>query len=221
MIELKQTVHNLIGSPKDIKALENNPSPRLLIISDSHGRTQILKDIIIQYGSGCDALIFCGDGTTDLLMLLDEAASDKNFRKMLPSVIAFARGNGDGSRYNTGFSKDPIIVPERQILCANHRNFLIVHGHNEGINWGFENCGFTAQLENCKNIFYGHTHVTREDRINDFTFVNPGSCSLPRCGQPQCFAIATVDSKFVDIAHIKINRNGEDLNKYSLFTPIH
>lgn len=221
MIELKQTVHNLIGSPKDIKALENKASARLLVISDSHGKFQVLKDIITQYGPECDALVFCGDGSIDLLMILDEAASDKKLREKIPSVIAFARGNGDSSRYNVGFSKTEINVPERQILCANHTNFLIVHGHNEGINWGFENCGFTAQMENCKRIFYGHTHVTKETRINEYTFVNPGSCALPRCGQPQCFAIATVDQKFVDIAHIKINRSGEDLKKYSLFTPIY
>lgn len=221
MISLIQTANNLIGSEDDIKALAEKKSPRLLIISDSHGKIQILSQIIEQYGPACDALVFCGDGASDLVTFLNNANSNKKILKKIPPVIAFVRGNGDSSRYTVNFGNKILEIPSSQVLTANHKNFYIVHGHNQGINWGFEQCGMEAQFSGCNRIFYGHTHITAEETVGDFTFVNPGSCSRPRGGQPACFAIATVESRFVDIAHIKIESGLNGTTKYSIFTPIY
>lgn len=221
MIELKQTVHNLIGSEKDILALEKKETPRLLVLSDSHGRHSLLIEIIKQFGPECDALVFCGDGSMDLAMLFDEASSNQELKKAIPPVAAIVQGNGDYSKIEVNFGSNVMNIPPRQTLRAGNVNFMIVHGHREGVNYGFEQLGLEAKLEDCRYAFYGHTHVAAQDRIDDFTFINPGSISLPRSGQPQCFAIATVVKRSVDIANIKIKATLNGKYEYSIFNPIY
>lgn len=221
MIELTQTVHNLIGSEKAIKELETKTNPRLLVISDSHGKYSVLVEIIKNFGPECDALIFCGDGAMDFAMLFEEAENDGKLKKAIPPVAALVQGNGDYSKIEVNFGTKIFAIPSRQTLKAGNKNFMIVHGHREGVNYGFNQLGLEAKLEDCKYIFYGHTHVAAQNRIDDFTFINPGSCSLPRSGQPQCFAIATVVKNTIDIANIQIKPTLKGKFEYSIFNPIY
>lgn len=221
MIEIKQNLHNLIGSEKDIKKLEEKDMARILVISDSHGNSSLMEEIIEHFGPDCDALVFCGDGITDVAVLLEEAGHNKNLKKAFPPVAAIVQGNGDSSRYAVSFGNKMLNVPARQILTANHTNFLIVHGHREEIDWGFETLGLECQIAGCNYAFYGHTHVTAIDKFEDYTFINPGSISRPRGGQPACFAIATVGKNFVDVAHIEILRSVNGQREFQIFTPIY
>lgn len=221
MNTLEQTFENLIGSPNDIKKLENNKSARILMLSDSHGKPDLVKEIIMLYGPECDALTFCGDGALDLIKVLTEAKNNSKLLKAIPSVIAMVQGNGDNSQYSVEFGNNNLIIPARQILKVNRHKILIIHGHIEGINWGFDQCGLEAQIAGCNKIFYGHTHVAAIYNNGDYTFVNPGSCSRPRSGQPSCFAIATLTKDFADFAHIKIENGTNGQRKYSTFMPFY
>lgn len=220
MISLIQGVHNLVGAEKDIEALAKKESARILVISDSHGKYNVLYDIIKNFGEDCDALVFCGDGALDISMFFDAAFHDKELLQKIPPVAAFVQGNGDYSKYPVEFGSKQLLFPARQTFTAAGKNFMVVHGHRESVNWGFDNLGLQAQLENCSYAFYGHTHVACETRMNDFVFINPGSCARPRGGQPSCFAITTVGKNFVDTAFIKIEPKGDGTTNYSLFTPV-
>lgn len=215
-----QETHNLIGTKEDIEALSKKKHGRILVISDSHGHPSIFMNIVRRYGKDCDALVFCGDGAGVLATLLSATQTDKELQKCTPSVIAFVQGNGDPASYPLD-SKHSISIPESQILTVNNRNFMIVHGHREGVDFGLENLGFQMQLSDCMVAFYGHTHIAREDNLEGYKFVNPGSIARPRGGQPACFAIATVEKNFVDMAFIKIEQKGDGSDNFQIWNPIY
>lgn len=219
MREFVQEVHNLIGSPADIEALAKKEHARVLVCSDSHGNSQILINIFRQYGKDCDAFIFCGDGTGDIVQVLKLAQTDEVFSLCVPKVIAIVKGNGDPASYPLTMDHT-IEIPNRQILTVNNHNLMIVHGHQEGVVYGMEEYGLAMQMEQCSVGFYGHTHVAWEETLGDYKFVNPGSCSRPRGGQPASFAIATVEKNFVDIAYIKVLRNEPGDNQFKIWMPI-
>ena len=149
---------------------------------------------------------------------MSETLINNELKNSTPSVIAFARGNGDPSSYPLNI-KESIYVPNSQILKVNGRNILIVHGHREEIDFGMENLGLAMQLADCKTAFYGHSHIAKEESIDGYQFVNPGSCSRPRGGQPAGFAIATVEKSFIDIAFLKeINQDGKQ--SFTVWNPI-
>lgn len=221
MINLVQTVHNLLGSKEDILALENMDHARVLVYSDSHGNYENVKDIILRYGPSCNALAFCGDGIKDLAWLLESSLSDEKLQEAIPPVIAFAKGNGDPSSYPVSFLKDSptLKVPDRQLLTVNHRNLLVVHGHREGVDFGLDNLAFETQIAGCDTAVFGHTHLSFEFNYSQYKFVNPGSVSLPRGGQNNSFVILTFEKKFTDAAFLEFNPHAAQ-KEYSLFTPM-
>lgn len=207
---ITQEVHNLIGTKADIEALAKKEHARVLVLSDTHGHYDLMEQIVRRYGKDCDALGFCGDGAGDLAMLLFNSQKDKDLKASIPPVIAFVQGNGDPASYPLA-SGGSLTIPESQVLTVNGRNLMFVHGHREGIDFGLDNYGLEMQVSNCKVGFFGHTHIAYEENLDGFKFVNPGSVGRPRGGQPNCFAIATVEKNFVDVNYIKvgINLNGE------------
>lgn len=208
----------MIGTKKDLDILAHKDHARLLIISDSHGNYAVMEKIVKQFGKSCDALIFCGDGAADIAQLLYSADIDHSVKKALPSVIAFVQGNGDPSSYPVSMIKS-IKVPEREILTVNEQKFMIVHGHRQGVDFGFDMLWFEMQEENCKTAFYGHTHIANEYQKGSYRFINPGSCSRPRGGQPPCCAIATVEKTFVDTAFLKMDRGENGETVFNLWNP--
>ena len=217
MIEISQHQQNIIGSRDAIATLEKKDHARLLVISDSHGRYGVVEGIVRGFGAKCDGLIFCGDGVCDIAQLLYRAKADKKLMECVPPVIAAVHGNCDPSTYS--LDKGTLYFSEMIELKVNGRGLLITHGHNQGVDWGLENLGLEMQVSECNTVFYGHTHVAREDNFKNFKIVNPGSCSRPRGGQAPGFAIATVEKNFVDIAFIKIEMGADGDTEYKIWNP--
>ena len=217
MIEISQHAQNIIGSHDAIAALETKDHARLLVISDSHGRYGTFESIVRGYGANCDALIFCGDGVSDIANLLYTAKSDKKLAACVPPVIAAVHGNCDPSSYP--LDKGTLYFSGMIELKVNGRGILITHGHEQGVDYGVETLGLEMQVSECTTAFYGHTHVAREENFKNFKIVNPGSCSRPRGGQPAGFAIATVEKTFVDIAFIKMEMNSDGVTECKIWNP--
>ncbi len=209
MNKLIELENKLIGSKEDILALSKKENARILTVSDSHQNIQNLLSIIQNYGSDCDALIHCGDGCSDLFEILQNAKKDDSLKNTLPPVIAYVKGNCD---YITS-------PPPKQILCVNGINLLIVHGHIQNVNFGYEKLGFEAKLLNCRAAIYGHTHIAKMQLLNDTYFINPGSCSLPRANQYPGFAIITVGNNFIDTAFLHKKKSITD-SDFTIYTPL-
>lgn len=232
MITLLQQSNYLIGSVQDIEALKSIEQARLLTVSDSHGDYRNLIRIIKQFGPGCNALLLLGDCYKDLGEVLEKANEDEEFKKTIPSVIAFVKGNGDPQVFPVSYDigknnseartllKGSVLMPSELIINVNHQNIYLAHGHQHGVDFGYNKFGLEAKLNNCKYAVHGHTHVPTCQQIDDFTFINPGSISRPRGGMPASFAILTVDEKFIDTAFLKINDPFGTNSSYTIFNPI-
>lgn len=232
MLQLTQNSNYLIGSPDAIAALKTKKQARLLTVSDCHGQWRGLIRIIKQFGPGCDALLLLGDCWRDLQELLELANENEEFRRQIPSVIAFVRGNGDPSSFPVSYDigcnnanartlpKGTVLVPEQLLLEVNGHKILMVHGHMQGVDYGYNKLGLDAKLQGAKTALHGHTHIPVFEQRGDFTFINPGSTSRPRGGSPASFAILTVEDKFIDAAFMRINDPFGEEGSYTLYSPI-
>ena len=190
MIELAQWPDFAIGSADAIKALAKKESASLLVVSDSHGRADILRAIVERFGERCDALVFCGDGIGDLCACLEASKKNKKLSKNFPPVVAFARGNGDYPDFP--FGEGEIKVPQHKFLKVAGMNVMITHGHAEGAYYGLGRMGQVAAENQADVVLYGHTHVASRKEEDLVHYINPGSCSHPRGGQKPCFAIVQI-----------------------------
>lgn len=205
MNSLHQDKSLLIGSTKAIDSLAKKESAVLLVVSDSHGFSSILTHIVQQRGSHCDALIFCGDGLSDITSCVEQASVDNEFADVLPPVIAIAEGNGDADRYpyiNPEHYNNPkaslyaeFKVPLFQTLIVAKHKLFVTHGHRYSLLNGTEALAMEAKKQNAQLVFYGHTHIARADQNESMLILNPGSCSRPRGGQQPCFAEVLVTAK--------------------------
>ena len=190
MIELSQQAEFAIGSPNAIEALAKKENASLLVVSDSHGRGDILRAIIERFGENKDALIFCGDGIGDLCSCLEATKKNKKLAKAMPPVVAFARGNGDYPDFP--FGDGEITVPLHQVLKVAGMTIMVTHGHAEGAYYGLGRMNQVALENQADAVFYGHTHIASRQEEDCTFFINPGSCSHPRGGQPPSFAVVQI-----------------------------
>ncbi|MCQ2591812.1 MAG: YfcE family phosphodiesterase [Treponema sp.] len=217
MISITQNQQGIIGSEDALNFLKNKEHARVIAVSDSHGAFPTLSQIIKRFGSDCDALIFCGDGASDLQNLFALMESDKELCEKFPPVLAIVRGNCDVDTFSVKGLK--MSIPLRQVLCVNGQSILITHGHTDGIVYNYNGVIDEATAYGAKSIVHGHTHVACQNYIDGVTVINPGSCSKPRGGQYPCFAILTVEKNFVDANFLKIEHssaNEVDFSTYRL-----
>ena len=171
MLQLTQNSNYIIGSPDAIEALKTKKQARLLTVSDCHGQWRGLVRIIKQFGKTCDALLLLGDCWRDLQELLELANENKDLKALLPPVIAFVRGNGDPSNFPVSYDigranpnartlpKGTVLVPDQLLLEANGHKILMVHGHLQGVDYGYNKLGLDAKLQGASTALHGHTHI--------------------------------------------------------------
>ena len=232
MITLQQNSDYIIGSQSDIMALTMKEQARILTISDSHGDWRGLMRIVKQFGPTCDALVITGDCWRDLAELLELANEDSSVCQVIPPVLGFVRGNGDPSYFAVSYDigknnsnartlpKGSVLMPPSLVLTVNGQQILFVHGHMEGVDFGYNKLGLDAKIQGIHVAVHGHTHVPHFEQHGDFTFINPGSISRPRGGSPASFAILTVEKTFVDAAFLRIKDCMGDEGSFEIFTPL-
>lgn len=209
MISLLQQDSGLIGSAEKIDALAKMSDAEVLLISDSHGRKEIVRTIIERFGKNCAAIIFCGDGIGDFCAALSYTQKSKKFAQNFPPVAALVRGNGDCDFFPVDFNPNPhsasdasskknalryeyeIKIPQTQIVKIAGMNIFITHGHADGAYYGLNRLAQRAADSLADIVFYGHTHVPSRSEIDLTYFINPGSCALPR-GTPRIPSFAIV-----------------------------
>ncbi len=163
---------------------------KVLIVSDSHGKSKNVKEAIGKEKP--DMLIHLGDIEDDpekLRRWLDERA-----KKSIPAI--FIQGNCD--RYMS--SDVNSALKQVAMFELNDHKFFCCHGHVQGVNYGLENLMYTAIENGCDIAMYGHTHTPFNDVFDGFGdagesvhILNPGSISLPRGGNPKSYMIMKFD----------------------------
>ena len=108
----------------------------ILIISDSHGRVDNLREVA-ERCKGAKEILFLGDGVRDV-----EAA-------WLDDAIC-VRGNCDT------FGADD--YPAERILRFGEYTVMMIHGHTYSVKSGFDRAAAAAAERGADLLVFGHTH---------------------------------------------------------------
>ena len=164
---------------------------KLFIASDIHGSALWCEKMLAAYeNSGAEKLVLLGD----LLYhgprndLPDEYAPKKviamlNARK---DSILCVRGNCD-TEVDQMVLEFPVLA-EYALIYADGLTIFATHGHNF-------NCEKLPPLGRGDILLHGHTHVPVIEDHGSFTYVNPGSVSIPKEGSAHSYLIFD-DGKF-------------------------
>lgn len=74
------------------------------------------------------------------------------------------------------------IMAEYALLYLDGRTVFLTHGHKFNTN-------NPPLLNDGDVLLHGHTHVQTIDESRNYTYINPGSVSLPKNGMPQSYLI--------------------------------
>ncbi len=147
---------------------------KILLIGDTHGRLSRVRDIWPKLKE-IDLIAHTGDHYSDAAKLEEEFG--------VP-VIAVG-GNCDSSG------------PAFQIIESDYGRILLTHGHRDNVKWDLDTLKYRTQEQNCRAVFFGHTHQSLNIEEDGIHFVNPGSLSLPRDNSSGSYAIVrTSEDRF-------------------------
>ncbi len=156
---------------------------KIIIVSDSHGKRNILNDLLEEH-KDADHFLHCGD----------IELSDDMF-PMYKTVI----GNND---YFTNY---PL---ERVVEIAGHRIYM-THGHILNVWNRHEHLVEKAKEHGCDIACYGHSHISVIEKRDDILILNPGSLWRSRDGKGPSYAILTIAEDEVH-AQIKFLRSEKE-----------
>lgn len=160
---------------------------KVLIVSDTHGREQLLMKTIERV-KPIDLLIHLGDYD----------GSEEYIQSISPCPVEMVSGNND---FFNGLPKEKMII-----LGKYH--IMLTHGHRYSVNSGLNTLKEAAVRNKANIVMFGHTHIPLIDLKDNIWTINPGSISLPRQqGRIPTFIIMDIDN--YGTAHFTLNYHKE------------
>ncbi len=147
---------------------------KILVVSDTHHNFNVLNEAVNE-NLDADLIIHLGDGE-------NEARDIHNLHPEKPMV--YVLGNCDYGMHKT---KHIVTACGYKIYCC--------HGHIEDVHSGLERLVEAAKENDCKIALYGHTHLYRNEKIDDVYVMNPGSLDSPRNHNVPTYGIIELSSK--------------------------
>ena len=132
---------------------------RILVISDSHGKNDDVKQVIEQVGD-IDMLIHLGD----------IERGPEYIRSLVTCETHMIAGNND---YD-------IALPQTDTFMIADKKVFITHGHRFYVGSGVGPLRQYAEENGYDIAMFGHTHVPFLEIGEKVTILNPGSLSYPR-----------------------------------------
>lgn len=132
---------------------------RLVVVSDTHGRTGILFDIVERHINNADLFVSLGDSEKQIEELL----------MVYPDLrLECVAGNCDfASTY-----------PLYKVLNCEGKSVFITHGHMFYVKRGYELLMQRARQERADICLFGHTHIPHTEYTGNIYYMNPGAvCS--------------------------------------------
>ncbi|KAB7708593.1 YfcE family phosphodiesterase [Bacillus aerolatus] len=145
---------------------------KVLVVSDSHGWSEILTELKERYEKEVDVMVHCGDS---------ELSDDD------PAIAGYivVRGNCD--------TEDEF--PYDVVEGVGGRRIFVTHGHRYDVKLSLMKLKYKAQEYGADFVFFGHSHLLGAEKIDDAIFLNPGSITLPRGRREKTYAIVEVDKQ--------------------------
>ncbi len=159
---------------------------RILVFSDTHRRSDLMREVIRRKRTAVDLVIHLGDNFADLKEVRDEFPT-----------IAFlgVRGNCDWHSEED--------FPEQNTICFEGHKIFFTHGHKLAVRGGDAVLTYTAKSTGADIALFGHTHVRVHRECDGVTVFNPGSLAEPRDGKPASFGYITIDNEHVTFEHLE------------------
>ena len=164
---------------------------KILFASDIHGSEYYAKKLIDKYNElFCDRMILLGD------LLYHGPRNDLPKGYNPKGVIALLNQMSDEIlcvRGNCEAEVDQMVLDfycmsDSMIMYDKDRMFFITHGH-------LFNTQKPPKLKCGDVLIHGHTHVQTIENFGENIYINPGSVSIPKDGNPPSFMIYE-DGKF-------------------------
>lgn len=179
---------------------------KLLFASDIHGSENYCKKLKkVFYKEEAEKLILLGD----LLFNKSIMSLGRNNERMktagilndLEEYIIAVRGNCD-----TDLDQDlldfPIMNDYKKIMIDGYE-FFITHGH-------IYNKYRLPQTDRKIILIHGHTHIPCIENTKEYLYLNPGSVSTPREGNPNTYMV--YEDKYFTIKTL----DGKEINNINL-----
>ena len=132
---------------------------KVLVISDTHGRTKNL-DKILPLVKPIDQLLHLGD-----------VGNDVDYIEVVAECpCCFVSGNND--YYSP--------LPRERLIKLNGVPIFMTHGHNYYVNARKDIVRSAGVQREARIVLFGHTHVPYLEEDDTVLVANPGSLSLPR-----------------------------------------
>lgn len=158
---------------------------KLMIASDIHGSAYYCKKMVDAFTEqNADKLLLLGDilyhGPRNELPR-DYCPKDViSMLNLMRDKILCVRGNCD-SEVDQMVLDFPILA-EYALICADGKTVFATHGHTY-------NCNNLPPLREGDILLHGHTHIPVIKNMGRYTYVNPGSVSIPKDGSDHSYLI--------------------------------
>ncbi|WP_257346402.1 metallophosphoesterase family protein [Pseudalkalibacillus decolorationis] len=165
---------------------------KILIVSDSHGLTNELEQIVERHKDEVGTMVHCGDS---------ELSADD----VVLSPFHNVQGNMDLSHKE--FSNEKLIE-------ENGVRIFLTHGHLYNIKMSYMKLAYKAEEKRADLVCFGHSHVAESFEKDGIIFINPGSIRLPRGHVEKTYAICDFGNR----TNVKIrfyNIEGKEISKLS------
>lgn len=153
---------------------------RILLVSDSHGNVDFIKENIDRIGK-IDRVFHLGDYARDVEKIKD----------ILDLPIDLIKGNND--------LFDP--HEEEKLIHLEGVTIFLTHGHKYGVYKGTDRLYYKGLEVGADLVLYGHTHLYNYDDRGGMKILNPGSISLPRDGK-KSMVILDIEGKEIRVERI-------------------
>ncbi|WP_053218991.1 metallophosphoesterase family protein [Virgibacillus senegalensis] len=154
--------------------------PKVLIMSDSHGWTEEVAEIVKRHKDEIDQFIHCGDSELDA-----DAPELENFMKVAGNCDADTR------------------LPDESHFTVGDLHFYVAHGHLHQVKSTLMPLSYRAEEVGAQVVCFGHTHMAGAERVDNQLFINPGSIRLPRGRREHTYAILRWEDKDEIIVEFK------------------
>lgn len=129
---------------------------RILVFSDSHGRTRPMLDALERYD--VDGVFHLGDVVRDGELLRQH------------TQLPFYQVAGNCDLLHPGY-------PEEQVARLGGKTIFYLHGHTRGVKSGVDRAVYQAQAVEADVVLFGHTHRPLCQRFGGVLAVNPGAAA--------------------------------------------
>ncbi|GAE30173.1 metallophosphoesterase family protein [Halalkalibacter hemicellulosilyticus] len=139
---------------------------KALILSDSHGWTNEVKEILDRHRTEVDIIFHCGDSELELEH----------------SALAGARVVKGNCDFGADFPDE--IQEEVEGIF-----FYVTHGHLYNVKMTTDPLSYRAEEVGANVACFGHTHIATSFEHNGVIYINPGSIKLPLGRRTRTYAI--------------------------------